>query len=73
MHDKKMAMSDHTILITGPTGSGKSRKAKLIHQYSARKNKPFIHAISLKVSLKVSSLAIRKVHLQEQLEKRPDS
>ena len=43
MHDKKMAMSDHTILITGPTGSGKSRKAKLIHQYSPRRNKTFLH------------------------------
>ncbi|MCO4753007.1 MAG: sigma-54-dependent Fis family transcriptional regulator [Bacteriovoracaceae bacterium] len=43
MLEKRMAMSDQTLLITGPTGSGKSRKAKQIHQYSSRRNRAFVH------------------------------
>ena len=38
----KVADSDSTILITGETGTGKGLVAKAIHQYSNRKNKPFI-------------------------------
>jgi DNA-binding NtrC family response regulator len=34
--------SDSTILITGETGSGKERVAKLIHARSPRGNKPFV-------------------------------
>jgi DNA-binding NtrC family response regulator len=34
--------SDSTILITGETGSGKERVAKLIHARSPRRNKPFV-------------------------------
>jgi len=39
---EKVADCDSTILITGETGTGKGLVAKAIHQYSNRKNKPFI-------------------------------
>ena len=39
---KKVADCDSTVLITGETGTGKGLVAKAIHQYSNRKNKPFI-------------------------------
>ena len=39
---QKVADCDSTILITGETGTGKGLVAKAIHQYSGRKNKPFI-------------------------------
>jgi sigma-54 specific flagellar transcriptional regulator A len=39
---EKVADCDSTILITGETGTGKGLVAKAIHQYSRRKNKPFI-------------------------------
>ena len=35
--------SDAPILITGPTGSGKTIKAKKFHEDSKRKHAPFIH------------------------------
>jgi sigma-54 specific flagellar transcriptional regulator A len=39
---EKVADCDSTILVTGETGTGKGLVAKAIHQYSSRKNKPFI-------------------------------
>jgi sigma-54 specific flagellar transcriptional regulator A len=39
---EKVADCDSTILVTGETGTGKGLVAKAIHQYSRRKNKPFI-------------------------------
>jgi transcriptional regulator with GAF, ATPase, and Fis domain len=39
---EKVADCDSTILITGETGTGKGLVAKAIHQFSRRKNKPFI-------------------------------
>ena len=42
MMAKKVAKSDSTILISGESGTGKEVLARFIHQYSDRKNKPFI-------------------------------
>ncbi|NLB52996.1 MAG: sigma-54-dependent Fis family transcriptional regulator [Syntrophomonadaceae bacterium] len=39
---KKIAKSDHTLMIYGETGTGKSMVAKAVHQYSSRKEGPFI-------------------------------
>ncbi|WP_200416550.1 sigma-54 interaction domain-containing protein [Virgibacillus salexigens] len=39
---KKLAKSDHTILITGESGTGKEIFAQAIHDYSSRKIGPFV-------------------------------
>lgn len=39
---KKIALTDYPILIQGETGTGKYLFAKAIHNFSTRKNKPFI-------------------------------
>jgi two-component system response regulator AtoC len=39
---KKVAVTDTTVLITGESGSGKELAARMIHNLSPRKNKPFI-------------------------------
>ena len=39
---KKVALTDHTILITGPTGTGKSTLAEKIHQTSPRRAEKFV-------------------------------
>jgi sigma-54 dependent transcriptional regulator, acetoin dehydrogenase operon transcriptional activator AcoR len=39
---KKFAKSDSTILITGPSGAGKEIFAQSIHNYSNRRNEPFV-------------------------------
>ncbi|MCP4217128.1 MAG: sigma-54-dependent Fis family transcriptional regulator [bacterium] len=39
---KKIALSESTVLITGETGTGKDMLANSIHNYSRRKNGPFI-------------------------------
>ena len=39
---KKYAKSDSTIIITGETGTGKEIFAQSIHNYSIRKNNPFV-------------------------------
>lgn len=37
------AQSDETVLFLGQMGAGKTHDALLLHQYSPRKNRPFIH------------------------------
>lgn len=39
---KKIALTDYTILITGESGTGKELLAQSIHNFSARKDKPFV-------------------------------
>lgn len=39
---KKVASSDATILITGPSGTGKELVAEILHENSLRKGKPFL-------------------------------
>ena len=39
---KAAALSDHTVLITGESGTGKELFAQSVHNYSKRKNNPFV-------------------------------
>lgn len=39
---RRIADSDTTVLITGPSGTGKERVAKALHALSERKSKPFV-------------------------------
>lgn len=39
---KKVSQTDYTILINGESGTGKELIAQSIHNFSARKNKPFV-------------------------------
>ena len=39
---KKVASTDVTVFINGPTGSGKEVLANYLHEYSPRKNEPFV-------------------------------
>ena len=39
---KKVACTDVTVFINGPTGTGKEVVANYIHDQSSRKEKPFI-------------------------------
>lgn len=39
---KRIAKSDHTVMIYGETGTGKSLLAKAVHNYSSRKNASFV-------------------------------
>jgi len=39
---RRVAMTDVTVFINGPTGSGKEVLANYLHEYSPRKNEPFV-------------------------------
>lgn len=39
---QKVAVTDTTVLITGESGSGKELAARMVHEFSPRKNKPFV-------------------------------
>ena len=39
---RKIATTDATVLINGPTGSGKEVFSSLIHAFSNRQNNPFV-------------------------------
>lgn len=39
---KKVATTDASVMITGPSGSGKEVLAQYVHQHSLRKDKPFV-------------------------------
>lgn len=41
---KCFAMQEETVLLLGPTGSGKSRIAEWVHRHSKRADKPFVRA-----------------------------
>ena len=55
---QRVAPSDSTVLITGPTGSGKEMVAKLLHARSPRRQRPFVvvECASLQESLLLSEL-----------------
>ncbi|MDD4781290.1 MAG: sigma 54-interacting transcriptional regulator [Tissierellia bacterium] len=55
---KKMAVTDKTILVFGESGTGKEMFVQAIHNYSQRKNKPFvaINCASLSSDLLASEL-----------------
>ena len=39
---RRVALTDVTVFINGPTGSGKEVLANYLHEYSPRKNEPFV-------------------------------
>lgn len=47
---KRIANLDNTVLLSGETGTGKTRMARLIHDQSDRRDRPFIHVDCASIS-----------------------
>lgn len=72
---RRVAPSDLSVMILGPSGSGKEVIAQMIHRYSDRRDKPFVavNCGSIPNDLQASEFLVRsKVLLQEPFQTEKD-